>query len=308
MTLFGRTVSGLFDPMIGLGGPVRQANAIGPVSTPAGDYVFVAEVVPEAATVVSSRRTQPLFGLGLVDAVPDEAFFELASRQAADPDRAGGRPNLVFDPDARLLRVGRFGWKGQVPTLVAFSAEALRDEMGVTNPALPDESCPQGDCALLDFDPLPGLDDDGSRVEALADFMRLLAPPAPRPTTPESEAGAVLFREIGCASCHVERLTTGPSVVTALDRVEFAPYSDFLLHDVGGLGDGIEQGTALGTEMRTAPLWGLSAVTSFLHDGRASSLEEAILAHDGQARPARARFEALETGEAALLLAFLRSL
>jgi CxxC motif-containing protein (DUF1111 family) len=308
VTLFGRALGGLFDPLEPLGGPLVQAAAIGEVETPAGAFRFGPETVPDAATLVAARRSQPLFGLGLVDAVPDATFYALAASQASDPDRVAGRPNLIVDPVQRRVAVGRFGWKAQLATLRDFSAHALRDEMGLTSPQAPEESCPQGDCALLDFDPRPGIDDDGSLVAAIADFMLLLAPPNPGPATPGAEGGQAVFRDIGCASCHVERLTTGPHPVAALDRVTFTPYSDFLLHDMGALGDGIEQASATGSEMRTAPLWGLGSVETFLHDGRASTLEQAVLAHDGRARPARERFQALAPEAAARLLAFLESL
>jgi CxxC motif-containing protein (DUF1111 family) len=290
------------------GGSLRQGLAIGVATTVAGTFSFVPEEVPGEAEIVVRRRPQALFGLGLVDAVPDETFYALAASQRSDPDRAVGRPNVLVDPLTREIAVGKFGWKAQIATLREFSAEALRDELGITNPLRPDESCPQGDCRLLDFNPAPGLNDDGTRVEAIASFMRLLAAPSRGPASPEVEAGEALFREIGCGSCHVERLTTGESPVAALDRASFAPYSDFLLHDMGSLGDGIEQGSATGREMRTAPLWGVGALRAFLHDGRASTLEGAILGHDGQARPARERFRALDPAVRALLVAFLESL
>jgi len=117
-----------------------------------------------------------------------------------------------------------------------------------------------------------------------------------------------LFTQIGCADCHVRSLTSGGSPVAALQFQTFQPYSDFLLHDMGSLGDGIEQGQATGGEMRTAPLWGLRLFTAFLHDGRAGTIEEAILAHDGQGRAARDRFAALPAEEKVTLVAFLRTL
>jgi len=106
----------------------------------------------------------------------------------------------------------------------------------------------------------------------------------------------------------VSTLRTGASPVPALQFRSFHPYSDFLLHDMGELGDGIAQGQATGVEMRTAPLWGLRVVTTFLHDGRASTIEDAILAHDGQGRAARDRFAALPAVERAMLVAYLRTL
>jgi CxxC motif-containing protein (DUF1111 family) len=121
-------------------------------------------------------------------------------------------------------------------------------------------------------------------------------------------AGEVVFVKIGCANCHLPVLRTGSSSVAALDRVTFQPYSDFLLHDMGSLGDGIEQGQATGRDMRTAPLWGLRVRTTFLHDGRATTISDAIAAHEGQGSQARDRFKALSGGDVANLLAFLNSL
>jgi CxxC motif-containing protein (DUF1111 family) len=106
----------------------------------------------------------------------------------------------------------------------------------------------------------------------------------------------------------VPTLTTDASPITVLNHVTFAPYSDFLLHDMGALGDGIQQGQASGTEMRTTPLWGLAVRERYLHDGRTADLTEAILAHDGQAEAARASFQALSADDVAALLAFLQSL
>jgi CxxC motif-containing protein (DUF1111 family) len=118
----------------------------------------------------------------------------------------------------------------------------------------------------------------------------------------------VLFFVAGCASCHVPALQTGRNAVRALDRVTFSPYSDFLLHDMGSLGDGIEQGRATGRELRTAPLWGVRVRALLLHDGRANTLEDAILAHEGQGRFSRDAFVALSPDGRAKVVAFLKSL
>jgi CxxC motif-containing protein (DUF1111 family) len=117
-----------------------------------------------------------------------------------------------------------------------------------------------------------------------------------------------VFDAVGCGDCHVRTLATGPSPVTALAFKTFAPYSDFLLHDMGPLGDGIEQGAATGRDMRTAPLWGVRLLTSYLHDGRAHTLRDAILAHDGQGRTAMQRFTALSAHKQGALIAFLKTL
>jgi CxxC motif-containing protein (DUF1111 family) len=301
---FGTTTNGEFDPLEQLGGSLIQRAGIGP----AGACNFVGEQVPPEATIVAGRRTTPLFGLGLVDAVPDETFLALARFQRFFQPSTAGRANIVTDVTTGKKAVGKFGWKSNVPNLLEFSADAYLNEMGITTPFFPDESCPQGDCSLLVCDPIPGVDDDNEDVEAFRDFMMLLAaPPRPRLTLATLQ-GSLIFDEIGCASCHVRTLRTGRSDIEALRFRTFQPFSDFLLHDMGGLGDGIEQGIATGREMRTAPLWGLRLFTTFLHDGRALSIEEAILAHDGQGRRARARFAALSPTKKARLLEFLGSL
>jgi CxxC motif-containing protein (DUF1111 family) len=132
--------------------------------------------------------------------------------------------------------------------------------------------------------------------------MTLLAPPRPLPRSVHGEAVAA---RIGCFDCHVPTLVTAPNAVAALSRTTLHPFSDFLLHDMGSLGDGIVQGAAEAREMRTAPLWGLRTQTRLLHDGRAASIADAILAHDGQGRRARDRFAGLGASERAALLAFL---
>jgi CxxC motif-containing protein (DUF1111 family) len=312
-TRFGTVTRGEFDPLVERGGSLIQTDGIGAQ----GACVFVGETVPAEATVVARRRATPLFGLGLVDAVPDATFVALASQQARRRPETAGRPSIVLDVTTGAMAVGKFGWKGQVANLLQFSADAYVNEMGITTPLAPDENCPQGACELLACDPVPGVDDDLEDVELFRDFMRLLAPPPVpvdagrggrvmlrRRTAPGNRA----FESLGCASCHVRWLRTGDSEVAALRFRTFEPYSDFLLHDMGSLGDGIAQGDASGGEMRTAPLWGLRIITTFLHDGRASTIEEAILAHDGQGRAARDRFAALPADEQAKLVAYLRTL
>src|SRR5205085_6756534 len=201
-----------------------------------------------------------------------------------------------------------FGWKAQVPNLMQFSADAYLNEMGITSPLFPSENCPNGNCAELAFNPMPALNDDGSGVQKFADYMTLLAPVARANTRDRAGDGERAFAEIGCASCHTPALRSGSSPIAALSNKTFHPYSDFLLHDMGSLGDGVVQGAAGGREMRTAPLWGLRMVTKYLHDGRASTIEAAILGHDGQGRAARDRFARLDGRRKAGLLAFLNSL
>ncbi len=208
--------------------------------------------------------------------------------------------------------VGKFGHKAQVGSLYQFSGDAYLNEIGITNPLFPSENCPQGDCALLAANPAPGLNDDGADITAFTNFMSLLAPPLPVELNAVNaapiEQGQRLFASAGCAVCHTPTLRTGPSSHPARSRVEFHPYSDYLLHDMGALGDGIVQGDASAAEMRTVPLWGIHLRTAFLHDGRARDLSSAIAAHDGQGLAASRAFQQLAPAERQALLAFLGSL
>jgi di-heme oxidoreductase (putative peroxidase) len=302
-TRFGRrNADGTFDPLLPLGGPLLQDQTIGLVS----GVTWVAEKLPPEANVVAQRRTTPLFGLGLVDATPDATFLTIAAWQSVHDAAAAGRPSMVPEVGASALRVGKFGWKAAQPTLLQFNADAFVNEMGITTPIFPDENCPQGNCGVLAQNPSPGVNDpDGSALGQADDFVRFLGPP---PRGPSSGSGAATFAAIGCGFCHVQTLVTSPNASAALDRVAYHPFSDFLLHDMGSLGDGIDQGDARAAEMRTQPLWGVSKQTRLLHDGRVRTVGDAILAHDGQGKPARDRFEALSDSERRALLAFLDTL
>ena len=306
VTRFARRNNGAFDPLTNLGGTVLQDHAIGPAD--GSSHAFRPETVPPSATIVTQRRTTPLFGLGLVDATPDADFIALAAAQAARRDGVAGRVSMVDNFRAGMKTVGKFGWKAQVPTLLQFSGDAYLNEMGITSADFPNESCPQGNCAELSFNPSPGINDDGSGVALLADFMTKLAPPPRGPQNRDTADGEATFDRIGCTACHVATLRSGTSRIAALDRKTYNPYSDFLLHDMGALGDGLELGTATGREFRTAPLWGLRFADRYLHDSRATTLEQAITLHDGQARAARDRYVALPVTAKGQLLAFLRSL
>jgi CxxC motif-containing protein (DUF1111 family) len=304
-TRFGRlNPDGTFDPMTEFGGSLIQENGIGPNM----DCDYVAEVVPPEATIVAKRRTTPLFGLGLVDAVADSTFQAIAVEESRNPDRITGTVSLVPNIATGQLAVGKFGWKAQNPTLFQFSGDAYVNEMGVTSPQFAGENCPQGNCDSLHCNPRPDMNDDGTDVALFADFMKFLAPPPRGPITVSASLGELVFRSIGCVGCHRSVMTTAANPVAALDRKTIHPWSDFLLHDMGSLGDGITQNNATGRLMRTAPLWGLRKIATYLHDGRATTLEQAILAHDGQGKKARDRFAALGSGSKQLMYAFLNSL
>jgi CxxC motif-containing protein (DUF1111 family) len=222
---------------------------------------------------------------------------------------------MVLDVASGQMRVGRFGWKCQEATLLAFSGEALLDEIGITNRLFPNDNPPSGNAALLaEFDTVPDPEDTPdpatgkAGLDRITDFMQLLAPPSPLPDTHARVAGKRIFTEIGCAVCHVPVMYTGPSPIAALNAQPVPLYSDLLLHNMGSLGDGIVQGDAGPREMRTAPLWGLRAMSSFLHSGRAKTLDQAIRAHAGEARPAMERYLQLPNAYRIQLHDFLKSL
>jgi CxxC motif-containing protein (DUF1111 family) len=294
--------------MVAFGGPTLQTQGIGKFN----GVNFVGEVVPPQATIVAHRRTIPLFGLGLVDTIPGASLMALAEHQASTTPLTAGVPSVVIDAVTGNSVIGKFGWKAQQPSLFDFSADALLNEVGVTTPINPTENCPQGNCTILSANPAKSNPNQpNSLTQTLADFMTFNAPPTPPPSSPPNPtlvAGAAIFGTIGCANCHTPVWQSGPSPSASLNNVAFAPYSDFLLHDMGTLGDGIPQGSATATQMRTAPLWGLRFEKTFLHDGRASSITQAIQLHAGQGAAASYNFSTLTPTQQAQLLAFLNSI
>ena len=210
-TRFGRGTLMGFDPLARLGGSLLQDHAIGGVTIGDRKFVFVPEVVPPEANVKALRLTTPLFGLGLVEAVTDAALLALARQQARYAPAIRGTPNMVQEIPTGAIRVGRFGWKAQVPTLHQFSGDAYLNEIGFTSPEFPDENLPQGNREVLEFNPAPALNDSGENVEEFADFMTLLGPPPRGPRSYLTELGGQVFRQIGCASCHTPTLITGDS-------------------------------------------------------------------------------------------------
>jgi CxxC motif-containing protein (DUF1111 family) len=301
-TRIGRMFNGVFDPLDGSvlgsvdrGGPLLQQRAI---SLPGCN--LKGEVVPPEATITSLRNSPPLFGAGLMEAIPDSTILGNRSN--------GGRANFVLNPDTGATELGRFGWKAQVATLHQFSGDAYLNEMGITNPTFRQENRPQGQPLPLGCDTVADPEDDGSGVTGFTNFMRFLAPAPRGPITDQVKLGETVFGRIGCASCHVPTMMTGPNSVAALSNKPVNLFSDLLLHDIG-TGDGIEQGLAMGDDFRTAPLWGLSRRDRFMHDGGSKTIEEAILRHAGEAQDAVSRFiRELKPAEQDALLAFLDSL
>lgn len=271
-------------------------------------------VVPADATIFARRVPIPLFGAGLVEAIPDQTLRELEDPNDRNGDGVSGRAALVVDVATGDRRVGRFGWKAQHATLLTFGADAYRNEMGITNDVFPQESA-FGVTAeqLRRCDRFPDPEDIPDRrtrrrgIDNFASFMRFLAPVGREGVTDQVRTGEQVFDAIGCAKCHIPSLTTGPSSNPLFDRKLVPLFSDLLLHAVG-TGDGIKQGAAEANEIRTPALWGLRHRRPLLHDGSAGTATDAIGRHREEADLARRGFERLSDADRTALLAFLRSL
>jgi CxxC motif-containing protein (DUF1111 family) len=313
VTRFGKAASGgnPFDPLENLGGSLLQAESIGDGCE---------EVVPPEADVTAHRATPALFGLGLVESIDDS---DIAAYEQNPPPNVSGHVVWVvpIEDSTGTLHAGRFGWKAQEATGMSFSAGASLNEMGLTNRFFPTENAPNGDTTkLAQCDQVPDPEDlpDGEgfyHIDRFNDFQRFLAPP---PQTPRSGmTGEIIFNDLGCTSCHVSTpYITNVVAEPALSNMLITPYSDFLVHDMGTLGDGIVQGSAVETEIRTPSLWGLHVRggIGLLHDGRATggafsdNVDAAIVAHDGEAAFARDNYLNLNQGQKNLLISFLDSL
>lgn len=291
--------SGFCDPLVESGGPVFQLH-----TTPALREALGLDKEPVPPQAAVATRTAPdVFGFGLLDAVPDSTLLALADPGDADGDGISGRVNRFFDG-----RIGRFGRKALLPTLAEFNEGAFQIEQGVTVPAIPDEGTVGGLPIPEGVDPLPEPELDAESVALVDDFVRFLAPPRPQKLSGEARRGEKIFRRIGCAACHVPKLRTGPHEVSPLAFRDIWAYTDLLLHDMGAELADICLAEALPSEFRTEPLMGLRHSESFMHDGRAKSVEEAILLHAGEAAAARDTFGSLSPADREALLEFLGGL
>jgi len=273
-------------------------------------------------TLISPRVGPQIIGLGLVDALSDEAILANADENDANHDGISGRPNYVNDAATGTVKLGRFGWKANQPSLAQQVAGAFNGDMGITTKLFPKQNCPiiQTACAASPS----GGENDPDGVEA-GDFVyhgvlvytqTLGVPKRRNPTDPAVVAGEKVFHQVGCAGCHVPSFTTGnDSPVSALRNQTFYPYSDFLLHDMGpDLADNRPDFLATGSEWRTPPLWGLGMIPkvnkhqNLLHDARARGVEEAILWHGGEAAASREAFKKASADDRKNLVSFINDL
>lgn len=285
------------------------------------------------------RNGMPVFGLGLLEAIPEEDIVANVDENDANKDGISGRANYVFDAvkaqagDDYPVSLGRFGWKANTPSVRVQSLGALRGDIGITNPLFPEESI--AGTALHDaYLSRTGFVDTGSGVDgepeadaAFSDsvvfYVETLAVPARRNIDdPNVREGARLFTQLNCTGCHTPSFVTkaegsigGVSMSDSHKRQTIYPFSDMLLHDMGDeLADGRPDFLASGNEWRTRPLWGIGLTQTvnpqagFLHDGRAATIEEAILWHGGEAEKSQQDFMALTADERAQVIDFLMSL
>jgi len=328
LTRFGRTSSEGFDPMRSYGGPQVQNRAI---------QNYMAESMPGGATGYAQFTAPAVTGLGYLEAVLDQTLLDLQDPDDLDGDGISGRVQLVDEStivaeigriedvidgnlpprisvDGKLI--GRFGKKASAISLLHQTVSAYHEDMGITSDVLLEDPVNR-QVGGFSSDGVADPEVTSSAVQAVVFYLRTLkAPPRRGADTPDVQAGAELFASVGCASCHLPVMRTGPSTIAALSNVEFHPYTDLLLHDMGPeLDDGYTEGRALTSEWRTPPLWGIGLTESsqggssfFLHDGRARTLSEAIDFHGGEADASRTAFRALSSAQQQTLLDYLRSL
>jgi CxxC motif-containing protein (DUF1111 family) len=271
--------------------------------------------IPPEVNVIAHRAAIPVFGAGLVEAIADETIVAREDPDDRDGDGISGRAARIMDVATRRERIGRFGWKAQQATLLAFSADAYRNEMGITNDLFPDEVALgiHPERMKLCSPPRKGLEDVRDRrtqlrgIDNFENFMRLLAPVERGPIDDRVRAGESIFLSIGCANCHTPVMTTAPNPNPVFDRKPVPLYSDLLLHDIG-TGDGIEQAAAAAEEIRTPALWGLRFRKPLLHDGTAATTEHAIGRHEGESARVIEKYKSLTREDRARLLEFLKSL
>jgi CxxC motif-containing protein (DUF1111 family) len=308
LTRFGQSDTLNGNLFLNRGGPQLQSRSI-PAHIP--------EQIPAGATF--SKFTPPAnTGLGFIDAVPDAAILALADPSDANGDGISGRPNWIHPRPYSALRpnsisqngkyIGRFGKKAATYDLLQQTATAYNQDIGITSSYETDDT--------YTGQPIDPEVSNQTVLDVVFYLKTLKAPIQRNQTDADIISGKQVFTSIGCAKCHVPQLTTGSSSIATLSNKTFFPYSDLLLHDMGaGLNDGYTEGTALPQEWRTPPLWGLGLSKNsqggqyfLLHDGRAKSIEDAIILHGGEAQTIKNNFLQLTAGEKEKLIKFLESL
>ena len=268
----------------------------------------------------SPRFSPNIFGMGLLDAISEEDLLAQEDVNDIDNDGISAKYNRALNVKQNKFEVGRFGLKAKHPSLAQQVAAAFRDDLGITNSFFPEESCTEKQTLCHESSKLGGHDDveiPDKLLGLVVKFNRLLGvPPARNIALPEQQQGQKLFNQIGCAQCHTPSYVTDENYEDAsIANQTIWPYTDLALHDMGeGLADGVYEYSATGTEWRTPPLWGIglqkriTGQQRFLHDGRARTINEAILWHGGEAKATQTKYKNLTQEQRNSLLLFLKSI
>lgn len=272
---------------------------------------------PISPLMISPRLAPSVFGLGLLDAIPDEIILARSDPSDTNGDGISGRPNWVKSPSKGERQLGKYGWKANKATIEDQSAGAFQSDLGITSMLFPNENHSSSQLDELDF-PSGGSPELSKRdLEDIVFYLKALAPPASRFKSDEAyENGRQLFTQSHCSSCHTPEFTTrAQTEIPALANQRIYPYTDLLLHDMGEpLADNRSDFEAKGNEWRTPPLWGLGLIPAvnghsrLLHDGRARNVEEAILWHGGEAEFSKQAFMHLSSSERQILIDFVEAL
>ncbi len=276
-------------------------------------------------TLIGIRLAPPIHGMGLIEAITQASIEQNADPDDVDNDGISGRINQVWDFEKKQTVAGRFGLKANKSSIRFQVAGAFAGDMGITNPVFPKESCTQSQelCLVtpngneVAVNDMPPVELSDSLLKLVVDFNKNIAVPKRRNETSKKViAGRELFYQINCNSCHNPSYVTGTATgFPHLSNQQIWPYSDFLLHDMGPeLADGRTDYLAAGSEWRTPPLWGVglnqkvNGSDNLLHDGRAQSVEAAVLWHGGEAQTSKENFSKLNKKQRTALVAFVNSL
>jgi CxxC motif-containing protein (DUF1111 family) len=337
ISLSGTSANGAIIPVPGFGGQLQTKGVFGVQAEGKISKIEVSEIVEyidgqsvvltkpiynitnpyisiPQNVLISPRMAPPVHGLGLLEAIREIDILQLEDEADANGDGISGRVNKVWDILEEKIAIGRFGWKAEQPTAGQQAADAAHNDIGLTNFYFEEEHCEEQDNCSEGLQ--ESFDIDRETTDLFAFYFQTLAVPARRnQTDPIIQKGKELFSKAKCNSCHKERFITGDHNIVALSNQVIFPYTDILLHDMGnGLGDNRPTFLANGQEWRTAPLWGIGLTqivnerATFLHDGRAKTLEEAILWHGGEGEESRDLFMKFNSIERSELIAFVNSL
>ncbi|UAY51552.1 di-heme oxidoreductase family protein [Ferruginibacter albus] len=280
-------------------------------------YSIASSYIPmPAGYMLSPRLAPPVVGMGLLELVPEQTILSFQDPNDANNDGIRGKANYVYDAYTHQTLIGRFGWKANTATLLTQVATAYQQDMGITSYVQPVESA-FGQTQMNAVPKELPMEIVDSLLNYTVFYVKTLAVPARRNVTDDDiKRGEYLFNQVNCSGCHRPTMQTEINQSLAqLSNQRIHPYTDLLVHDMGpGLADNRPDFLAGGQDWRTAPLWGVglldkaNGIPYFLHDGRATTIEEAILWHDGEAKQSRDQFMQLNKDDRNRIIKFVESL